>query len=95
MQRAEQPLFGTQTKTEVGHSPEWFWTHLDVAGNPFLPRGNYQEICNRSHRDWDTMARVPIILMPGCDILPSPEREFLDGTKCHSPQLGFPGHGQG
>lgn len=90
-------LFGTQTKTEAGHSPEWFWTCLDVAGNPFIPRGNYQEMCNGSHRDWDKMACVPHhfdawLWHPA---LSGKERAFLNGTKCHSPQLGSPGHGQG
>lgn len=95
MQRVAWPLFGTQTTTELGRSPESFWTHLGIADNPFLPGGNYQEICNRSNRDWDMMACVPIIFMLGCDIVPCLERAFLYGIKCRSPQLGVPGHGQG
>lgn len=41
------------------------------------------------------MVCVPIILMLGWDILPCLERAFQYGTKCCSPQLGFPGCGQG
>jgi len=35
MQRAMWPLFeGTDSETNVGHSPKGFWTHLDIDGCP-------------------------------------------------------------